>query len=169
MRTSLFFLSLAVAMIPSTAQAQSFRGHNTKAPVDYAADRTEGSLRDDRALFSGNVVVRQADMTLNAARISVAFVDGKSRTSIKSIEASGGVNVRRGDESAEGRFAIYDIERRLITFIGDVALNQAGNIARGGRLVIDLDTGRAVLDGDRSGGGDSGHVTGTFIVPDRSN
>lgn len=167
MRTAHFLIPLLLLAGP--AAAQTFRGHDTKAPISYAADRTEASLRDDRAIFSGNVVVRQGDMSLNAARITVAFVDGKAKTSINRIDAAGGVFVRRGEESAQGSFAVYDPIRKLITVIGDVTLTQAGNIARGSRLVIDLDTGRAILSGSAVGGQNaSNRVSGTFTVPDRT-
>jgi lipopolysaccharide export system protein LptA len=165
-------LLLPVLALAAPAAAQSFRGHNTKAPISYSADRTEGSLRDDRAIFSGNVIVRQEDLTLNAARITVAFVDAKAKTSINRIDAAGGVFVKRGGESAQGSFAVYDPTLKLITVVGDVTLTQNGNTARGERLVIDLDTGRAVLAGGGVSGGNtqgSGRVSGTFTVPSRTN
>jgi lipopolysaccharide export system protein LptA len=170
-----FILVMPLLALAAPAAAQSFRGHNTKAPLSYSADRTEGSLRDDRAIFSGNVIVRQDDLTLNAARITVAFVDGKSKTSINRIDAAGGVFVRRGAETAQGIFAVYDPTSKLITVVGDVTLTQNGSIARGERLVIDLDTGRAILSGGGapSDGASStpgaGRVTGTFTVPTRTN
>jgi lipopolysaccharide export system protein LptA len=170
------FLALTIALLATAgAHAQAFRGHNTKAPIDYAADRTEGLLREDRAVFSGNVIVRQGDLTLNAGRINVAFSDGRSKGSVERIDAAGGVTVRRGNESAQGSFAIYDPTRRLITLLGGVILTQGSNTVRGERLVIDLETGRAVVDGAaQSSAGTtstdaSGRVTGRFTVPDKGN
>jgi lipopolysaccharide export system protein LptA len=170
------FLALTIALLATTgAHAQSFRGHNTKAPIDYAADRTEALLRDDRAVFSGNVVVRQGDLTLNAGRINVAFSDGRSKGSIERIDAAGGVTVRRGNETAQGSFAIYDPSRRLITLLGSVILTQGSSTVRGERLMIDLETGRAVVDGAaQSAAGTTstdatGRVTGRFTVPDKGN
>ncbi len=55
--------------------------------------------------------------------------------------------------------------------LGAVSLNQGGNVVNGGRLVINLDTGRAVIDGSAVGGGavqsSGGRVTGRFSVPKR--
>lgn len=171
---STIFAALAL-MLASTAQAQAFRDHNTKAPVDYSADRTEGLFREDRAVFSGNVIVRQGEMTLNADRITVAFSDGRSKGSIERIDAAGGVSVRRGNKSAQGSFAVYDPTRRLITLMGRVVLTQGANTVRGERLIIDLTSGRAVVDGAaQSAAGTtstdaSGRVTGRFTVPDKGN
>jgi lipopolysaccharide export system protein LptA len=86
------------------------------------------------------------------------------------------VTVVKGDETAKGNVAIYDLDRRLITMVGNVELRQRGNNLRGGRLVIDLNTGRATVDGRGAArgpdgnavqGGTGGRVTGTFTVPER--
>ena len=50
--------------------------------------------------------------------------------------------------------------------IGGVTLNQGGNRVQGGRLVLDLDTDRAVMDGGTASSG--GRVTGRFTVPRRN-
>ncbi len=164
-----------VAIVPAFSQS-ALGGLNTNLPVDVAADRIEVQDRADRAILSGNVNVRQGNLALDAARITVSYsgsVTGSPQ--VQRLDASGGVSVRSPTETASGQFAVYDLNRRLITLIGGVELNQGGNVLRGGRLVIDLDTGRAVIDG-RSQGGDGpvtqgtpgGRVTGRFTVPDRT-
>lgn len=155
----------------------ALRGHNTNAPVDVAADRIEVQDRADRAIFSGNVVARQADLTLNAARVTVAYSNAGG-IEIQRIDASGGVTVRSPSETARGQFAIYDLNRRLITLLGGVTLIRGASQVRGGRLVLDLNSGRAVMDGGgaaaaRSGPAGTtatsgGRVTGTFTVPKRT-
>ena len=61
------------------------------------------------------------------------------------------------------------IEGKLITLIGAVNLTRQGSTLNGSRLVIDLNTGRAVLDGGAPGVGQSGgRVTGRFTVPQRT-
>ena len=151
----------------------ALRGHNTGAPVDVAADRIEVQDRADRAIFSGNVVARQADLTLNASRVTVAYSNAGS-IEIQRIDASGGVTVRSPSETARGQFAIYDLRNRLITLLGNVTLTRGQSNVNGARLVLDLETGRAVMDGGGRAGpaGTSqagGRVTGRFTVPQRSN
>jgi lipopolysaccharide export system protein LptA len=166
---------IAALWLSAAAHAQAFRDHNTKAPIDYSADRTEGLFREDRAVFSGNVIVRQGDLTLNADRINVAFADGRSKGAIERIDAAGGVTVRRGNESAQGSFAVYDPTRKLITLMGRVVLTQGASTVRGERLIIDLTSGRAVVDGaaqmaaGTTSTDGSGRVTGRFTVPDKAN
>ena len=53
--------SLAVAQGATSA----LKGHNADAPIDVSADRIEAQDRADRAIFSGNVKVRQAELTLD--------------------------------------------------------------------------------------------------------
>lgn len=169
----LAFSALALAG-PASAQAVSaLRGHNSNAPVDVEADRIEVQDRVDRAVFSGNVKVRQGDLALDAARLTVAYANGAGNsTQIQRIDASGGVTVRSPSETANGSFAIYDLNRRLITMLGGVTLIRGPNQVRGGRLVIDMNTGRATVDGSAVGGGaggaSGGRVTGRFTVPQRT-
>ena len=170
------FAAIPLALLaaqPAGAQTSALKGHNSNAPVDVAADRIEVQDRADRAVFSGNVVARQAELTLAAPRLTVAYSSGGG-IEIERIDASGGVTVRSPSETATGQYAIYDIDSRLITMVGGVRLTRGDSIVNGGRLVIDLDTGRAVLDGSAAGAApgtasEGGRVTGRFTVPQRGN
>jgi lipopolysaccharide export system protein LptA len=165
-----------VAAQPAAGQGatSALRGHNTDAPVNVFADRIEVQDRAQRAIFSGNVIARQAELTLNAARVTVAYSDG-SGIQINRIDASGGVTVKSPSETARGQFAIYDLRNRLITLVGGVTLIRGESRLNGGRLVLDLNTGRAVMDGGSAASGAAGtraapggRVTGTFTVPQRT-
>ena len=158
--------------------AQSIAGHNSDAPVNYAADRIELQDKQNRVVLSGNVAIDQGALRLNAARTTVAYTDEGS-LKIQRIDATGGVFVTRGSEAAHGDVAIYDFNRRIITMVGNVALNRGGDTLNGGRLVIDLASGVASVDGAAGGGSSAvgspvgstsgGRVSGTFAVPKRGN
>ena len=81
-----------------------------------------------------------------------------------------GVNLSRAGETARGDAAVYDLDRRIITLAGNVELRRGGDRLSGGRLVIDLASGRASVDGRgaSSGDGTGGQVTGSFNVPQRN-
>ncbi len=132
---------LGVMLTLPQADAQILRGQDTSAPVDFSADRMEVQDRADRVVAAGNVVVTQAGLTLTAQRLTVAYHDTKG-LEIDRLDASGGVVVTRGNERASGNVAIYDLNRRIITLIGGVQLNQGANRLSGQRLVIDLASGR---------------------------
>ena len=151
------------------AQAQLMRGHDSNAPVNFAADRIEVQDRADRVVVSGNVHVTQGALTLDAARMTVAYRNAGG-VQIDRIDASGAVHVTRGTDSASGDIAIYDLNSKIITMLGNVALTQGANRLTGGRLVMDLNTGRSTVDGRAGAGagpGGGGRVTGTFTVPQR--
>ena len=162
-------IALAALFAASSAVAQN--RHNSAAPIDFGADHIELQDKANRAILSGNVSVRQAEMTLNAARMTVAYtgqvVDGSPQVS--RLDAAGGVVVTSPSETARGALGIYDLDRKLITLVGNVVLEREGSQISGQRLVIDLDSGRAVIDGGPAGVGQSGgRVTGHFTVPQRS-
>ena len=170
-------LILALALVATVAQAQ--RAHNSDAPIDFNADTIELQDRANRAVLAGNVAVKQADMTLNASRLTVAYTGKVTNGSpqVSRLDASGGVTVRRPEQTARSQYAVYDINKRVITMLGAVTLTQAGNTVNGGRLTINLDTGRAVIDGSSVGGSvqgadgtvtrTGGRVSGRFSVPKR--
>lgn len=157
------------------ARAQALANHNSNAPVDFDAGSIEVQDRADRVVLSGGVTVTQAGLTVRAPRMTVAYTrDGG--TDVNRLDATGGVTVNKGNETAKGNVAIYDLDKRLITMVGNVQLQQGANHLTGGRLVIDLTSGRATVDGRGAArgpdgnpvtGGTNGRVTGTFNVPQR--
>ena len=178
MRRTLTLLTLSLACAgPAFAQ-----GRNSQAPINLNADHIELQDKANRALFSGNVVVKQAEMTLNAQRMTVSYagqISTGASPEAQRIDASGGVTVTRPTQTARSNFAVYDLKKGVITMLGGVTLIQAGNTVNGGRLTINLDTGRAIIDGSSVGGGGSasapgtttssnGRVSGTFSVPKRN-
>ncbi len=167
----LFVAAAALAAAAGVAQTggpvSALKGHDSNAPIDVAADRIEVQDRSDRAVFVGNVHVRQAALSQDTARLTVAYSSGGG-IQIRRLDASGGVVVKSPSETARGNFGIYDLDRKLITLLGNVQLNRGDNRVAGARLVIDLNSGRAVIDGGPPGVGQSGgRVTGRFTVPRR--
>ena len=160
----------ASAQVKQEQPVSALKGHNSNAPVDVSADRIEVQDRADRAVFAGNVHAVQQDLTLDTPRLTVAYSGGTggNNVQIHRLDAAGGVVVKSPSETAKGDMGIYDLDRKLITLIGNVQLNRQNNQVNGSRLVIDLDTGRAVVDGGPPGVNSSGgRVTGHFTVPQR--
>jgi lipopolysaccharide export system protein LptA len=168
---------MAATLLAGAAVAQSqqqsmsaLKGHNSNAPVDVTAERIEVQDRSDRAIFAGNVHVTQSELTLDTQRLTVAYSGGPGGggVQIRRLDASGGVTVHSPSETAKGDIGIYDLDRKLITLLGNVQLLRQQNLVTGARLVIDLDSGRAVIDGGPPGVNQTGgRVTGHFTVPQR--
>ena len=120
---------VAALTLGGTATAQegvsALKGHDSRAPIDLSADHAEAQDRADRAIFAGNVVVRQSGLTLRTARLTMAYASNDG-IDINRIDASGGVTVTSASETARGNFAIYDLDKGLITMVGDVRLDRGG-------------------------------------------
>ena len=96
--------------------------------------------------------------------MTIAYTDD-SGAKIQRIDAAGNVIVRSPTETARSPYAIYDLDKKLITMLGGVVLDKPGNEIRSHRLVYDLTSGRANVD---SGGVAGGRITGHFTVPQRN-
>lgn len=154
----------------SLAGAQSIAGFNSNQPVNYAADRIELQDRQNRLVLTGDVVITQGDLRLTAGRTTVAYTDTGS-LQIQRIDATGGVTVTRGNERAQGAAGVYDFDRRVIVLSGGVALRRGSDTLNGGRLTIDLESGRSSVDGSAAAvpgtpqTAPGGRVSGSFSVP----
>ena len=154
--TTLLVGTSSSAQVKQEQPASALKGHDTNAPVDVTSDRIEVQERADRAVFTGNVHATQGDMTLDTPRLTVAYSTGQGNggnvqiTGITTDETAVKV-VRSPSETAKGDFGVYDLDRKLITLIGNVQLTGENNQVNGARLVIDLNSGRAVVDGGPPG------------------
>lgn len=161
-----------LATVPAAAQAlgsSSLKNLDSKAPIDVDADRIEVLDKESQAIFTGNVRMTQSTMTLEAQRIRVTYTRPKTGDPVISrLDADGNVKLATPSERGTSRFGIYDVEKRVLTLIGNVQLTQGVNKAQGNRLTIDLDSGRSTLDGKSSSGSQTGgRVSGRFTVPEK--
>jgi lipopolysaccharide export system protein LptA len=165
-----FAAAVAGMMMLSSASAQSIRNHDSNAPVDFAAGSMELQDRADRVVLAGGVTATQAGLTLKANRVTAAYSDNGG-VDINRLDATGGVTITKDDLRATSSSAIYDLDSSLITLIGNVNLVQGSNRLNGGRLVIDLNSGRSTLNGGGPAGitNSGGRVKGSFSVPQRKN
>jgi lipopolysaccharide export system protein LptA len=158
--------STALVAVGAGAQSvSSLKNHDTNAPVDFSADRIELQDKSDRAVLTGNVDITQGDMRLRAARVTIAYTSA-DHTEVNRMDASGGVTLTSPTETARSQFGIYDLRTRLVTMIGNVVLTrQDRGETRGNRMVLNMNTGFATLDGGMVGNRAGGRVTGRFTPP----
>lgn len=170
---AIFLSLLLLSAIPATAQGLSqstLRNVDSRAPIDVDADRIDVVDQQSQAIFTGNVRARQANLTLEADRIKVSYTRPKSGGDpvINRLDADGNVRLSTPSERATSRFAIYDVDKRVLTLIGNVVLTQGqqGKVT-GNRLTFDMASGRVSMDGKSSTGQPGSRVSGRFTVPDR--
>lgn len=189
MTSSRFFAAALVAGLlaaPVAAQAQKKTatpgfGTASKEPIQIDADRLEVFSKEQRAIYSGNVVATQGDTTIKSAQMIVFYDrqntpgqpapaasaanatpgDAEGGTALRRVEAKGGVTVISKDQVATGNEGVFDRASNKIILTGNVALSQGENVTKGEKLVYDTETGVAVVESGASAAG--GRVRGVFV------
>lgn len=140
--------ALILAAAPAAAQDTAFGGMRADitAPVEVAAESLSVNQADGSAVFTGDVVIGQGAMRLSADRVRVVYGEG-GQSRIRSLEAAGNVTLVSGPDAAEAQAASYDVETGRVTLTGDVVLTQGRNVLTGDRMVVDLGSGTAQVDG----------------------
>ena len=170
---------LASLLVIQSAQAQkladSFAGFSQKSnePISIEADSLE--VLDDKkfAIFKGNVKATQGKFQLVAKKLKVTYTGGvgskkdgkKNAQGIERIDATGKVAIATPDnQSATSDWAKFDVLNKIVTIGGNVVLSQGGNVMRGSKLVIDLNTGRSKFHStSKATNGKRPRITGVFM------
>jgi lipopolysaccharide export system protein LptA len=123
--------------------------HDNSLPVEIAADSLALDQAAGTAVFDGHVQIAQGGLKLAAAHVLVHYVAGEEGATgeVERIEASGGVTLTNGSESASGATAIYTVSTGVVEMSGEVILTQGANALSAERMTIDLKAGTAALDG----------------------
>lgn len=144
-------------------------GGNSKEPIRVDANKLEVFDKENRGVYSGDVVAVQGQSTLRCAAMTFHYTGGATKkagavpspagdgNSIRRIECAGPVSVVSGTMSATSKFMVYDAEVETVTFTGNVVIADCDNVQRGERAVYDVKTGRATVDA-----GGKGRVQGIF-------
>lgn len=160
MRLTLAFLLL----LSAPASAQRF---DSNAPIDVDAGRIDIADSDNEAIFSGAVVIRQGNLTLNADRVRITYAkDSAGSPQVQRLDALGNVRLRQDTMRATANSGIYDVNAKLVTLIGNVKMDRDTNHLEGARVVWNLATRTSSFDA-RSASNPGGRVTGRFTVPQR--
>ena len=177
-----------VAALPADAFAQQQTrgrsslgglGGDSKEPIKIDADKLDVLDKDNRAVFTGNVVAVQGETTVRCTVMTVfyegrgtgngqagakpatpapsAAATGGQDSSIQRIECKGPVTVVSKTQAATSDNAVFDRANNRVIMTGNVALNDGPNITRGERLVYNTATGVANVENR------GGRVQGFFV------
>ena len=139
----------------AVAAQSGFSGHNTNDPIRFSADKLEVKKEGRVATFSGDVEAVQGNMTLLASTVRVYYRAQKEEDqatggfggAVSRIDTQGNVHISSRGDTATGDWAVYDVERRIVTVGGKVVLQQGDTVVRGSRLELDLTTGQSRFRG----------------------
>ena len=155
MRIPRIFAALSlVAVLAGGAGAQERTAESARElgsrPIDVTADRISADNARNTVTFEGNVVARQADVTLYADRIQAGY--SREAGSIDRIEAEGNVRFVQEDREARSpRATFYNLEQRIV-LSGGASLRQGQNTVKGEMLTIFVRENRSVVTGGKDGG-----------------
>jgi lipopolysaccharide export system protein LptA len=153
-----------VLFTASPALAQRF---DSNAPIDVDAARIDISDNENEAIFSGSVAIRQGSMTLNADRVRILYAkDSAGSPQVQRLDALGNVRLRQDTMRATASNGVYDVNRKLVTLIGNVKLDRGADHLEGARVVWNLATRTTSFDA-RTASNPGGRVTGRFTVPQK--
>lgn len=154
---------MAQASQPVPNALQGF-SQNTDKPVQIKAQTFEVRDKENVAVFTGNVHVVQGDTTIRCRSLVVSYLSGSkpagaarttqpgpgANSQISKLEARGGVVVTQKDQTATGEIGVYDMRTRVVTLTGNVVVSQGGNVMRGDRMVVDLNSGVSRIESGKS-------------------
>lgn len=152
-KAALFVLAALPVMAQTPGTNVAFGGlkTDTTQPVKVTADQLAVNQTDGTATFSGNVVIVQGDMKVQAAEVLVTY--SKDKKTIQSLHAQGGVTVAAGADAATSDTADYSPDTGDLILQGSVVMTQGGAALSGQKLTLSLKSGLGTM---------SGRVTTTF-------
>jgi lipopolysaccharide export system protein LptA len=146
-------------------------GANSKEPISIDANKLNYYDKEQKAVYTGNVVAIQGDSKLTcsvltiflaktdapaasapaatAATVAPAAATGSSQ--VKHMEAAGPVTVVSKTQVATGDRGTYDKEQNKVWLFDNVTLSDGGNVTKGDKLTYDLTTGEAIVEAGHDG------------------
>jgi lipopolysaccharide export system protein LptA len=165
-------LMAAAAAQPSQQPTGAMQGIqlNRDQPVKIESDVLEVRDKSHQATFMGSVKLTQGDTILQCKTLIIFYEDnaapapskkgapataqkgigGAGSQQIKRAEAKGDVLVTQKDQTAKGDNGVFDLKSNTVTLIGNVVVTQGTNVLRGERMVVNLDTGVARVESDKT-------------------
>jgi len=158
-RTILRHLALGIFfgfLVPGLALAQGasvslgVKNHDSSIPVEITSENLELNQEAGTASFTGNVFVRQGDMTMTCGSMTVEYGPNAAtgEDEIKNIRMFGGVTFASPSEAAESESAIYALTSELLIMSGNVLVTQGSTALSSNKLTYNLQSGKGVMEGN---------------------
>ncbi len=152
----------AATATPAPESSTLLPGSSSHEPINIAADKLDYFDKEQKLIYTGNVVAVQGDSRINATVLTI-YLDKKPTgpgaapapapsgpgasggSQVRRMEGQGPVAVTSKDQVGTGDALVYDKPENKFYLIGHVALSQGENVTRGDKLVYDLTSGQAVV------------------------
>lgn len=142
-------LLILVAGCFSAAFAQGLlSGAEWDEPLEISSHQLEVFQEQQTSVFSGEVVARQAQMTLWADRLTIVFT---AENEIRSIEAAGAVRIEDPLRTARAATAVFDRQADTLVLSGDAEVTQGENRISGDEIILYLGENRSTVRSSETG------------------
>ncbi len=160
-RASIPILTCLAVLFGSTGAARAaalLPGGNSKQPINIEALKLDYFDKEQKLIYTGNVVATQGDSKLKASVLTIFLApksgdaSAPSNNSVQRMLAAGPVVLLQRDQVGTGDNGVYDKASNTVVLTGNVTLSQGPNVTKGEKLIYDLHNGQAVVRGGASGG-----------------
>jgi lipopolysaccharide export system protein LptA len=154
--------ALIFSLCSLTAQAQN---KDFVEPVSVNSDNFDGSVKEKKLIYIGNVVVKQGSLLIKADRLEVDSSAGQGK---EIFTAFGNQAVYSqlldGDKpiQAMANEIRYEVSTRLLTLTGKAEINQSGSLVKSEKIQYDLEKQKL----NAESGKDTERVT-TIFTPEK--
>lgn len=156
----------------ATSPLSGFGAQGSKEPYKIDANRLEVKQTENKAVYSGDVVIVQGKMTMRCSSLVIFFdkkegadkgdkKDGAEKkdakadatapvpgaSGLKRLECHGPVTVTQDSQTATARLLVYEAD--VVTMTGNVVLSDGDNVQAGEKLVYRTKTGVGTMEGGR--------------------
>lgn len=171
MKLVLFLLVALLSVSAIAAENVLGKSDNSKKPIQIDADGLEVFQEQHKAIFSGNAIAKQGDMTIKSDKMTIYYAnkDDKEQNknaksnSIKRVDVDGNVVLTSPGQNAHSQKGFYDTQKNLISLIGDVVLTKDNNILKGTKLDYFTTTGYSKIYSEPTQTNGGGRVRGLFV------
>ena len=130
-------------------------GGNSKQPINIEAVKLDYFDKEQKLIYTGNVVATQGDSKLKASALTIyltpknpdAPASTASTNQVQRMVAVGPVTMVQRDQVGTGDSGVYEKASNSVVLTGNVTLSQGPNVTKGDKLTYDLKTGQAVVTG----------------------
>ncbi len=165
-KISTFALTFAVCLSSSLSWALD---SDRQQPLEIAADQAELNEGEGFSIYSGNVIITQGTMKIEASQVKVTFNDQGINTMLATDGHHDGLAYmsQQSEPSATGKSELmeawgeridFQINTEYLTVLGRAKLIQQGNQFSGHQILFDMPK-----DSVKASGGQGKRVNMTFL------
>jgi len=150
MNRPVFVLLLSLLLVGTVVSAAQELLKASTLPIEVTAQQLEADQQQRQAIFSGEVVAKQGDITLYSDKLIVYSLPEEDQ--VDRLEAFGHVRVVQIDRTATADRAIYRQFEETLVLYGNAEVHQGKNRVAGDEIIVYLRENRSLVKSGENGG-----------------